>query len=145
MKQYTIKTFADLLVGSIQFKSLETKEKKLLLLDRCNWYISLIVKQNIQQDKSYGTFVNLNSQLLKKYLGNRNYKEIQNCLIGLGVIVENNKYSTTKFSKSFCLSKRAIKLGIIETHIYSKKFNEKIKQGKQLSYTDINYGKTYSC
>ena len=50
MKQYTIKSFTDLLVGSIQFKSLKTKEKKLLLLDRCNWYISLIVKQNIQQD-----------------------------------------------------------------------------------------------
>ena len=138
MKQYTIKSFADLLVSSVQFKSLETKEKKLLLLDRCNWYISSIIKENIQQDKSYGTFVNLNSQLLKKYLGNRNYKEIQNCLIGLGVIVENNKYSTTKFSKSFCLTKKAIKLGVIETHIYSKKFNEKIKQGKQLSYTDIN-------
>ena len=50
MKQYTIKSFADLLVSSVQFKSLETKEKKLLLLDRCNWYILLIVKQNIQQD-----------------------------------------------------------------------------------------------
>ena len=52
MKQYTIKSFADLLVGSVQFKSLETKEKKLLLLDRCNWYISSIIKENIQQDKS---------------------------------------------------------------------------------------------
>ena len=50
MKQYSIKSFADLLVSSVQFKSLETKEKKLLLLDRCNWYILLIVKQNIQQD-----------------------------------------------------------------------------------------------
>lgn len=122
----------------MQFKSLKSKEKKLLLLDRCNWYISLIVVQNIQQDKSYGTFVNLNSKSLKKYLGNRNYKEIQNCLVGLGIIVENNKYSTAKFSKSFCLTKKAIKLGVIETQIYSKKFNKKIKQQKQLSYIDIN-------
>lgn len=138
MKQYTIKSFADLLVSSRQFESYNTREKKLLLLDRCNWYISFIVKENILKDKPYGTFVNLNSKLLKKYLGSRNYKEIQNCLVGLGIIVENNKYSTAKFSKSFCLTKKAIKLGVVETPIYSKKFNVKIKSRQQLSFGDIN-------
>jgi len=55
MKQYTINGFADLLVSSTQFKKLKTREKKLLLLDRCNWYISSIIKQNIQEDKpSFG-------------------------------------------------------------------------------------------
>ena len=88
MKQYTINGFADLLVSSTQFKKLKTREKKLLLLDRCNWYISSIVKQNIQEDKHYGSYVNLNSQLLKKYLGDRIYKDIQLCLVGLGIIIE---------------------------------------------------------
>lgn len=121
MKQYTINGFADLLVSSTQFKKLKTREKKLLLLDRCNWYISSIIKQNIQEDKPYGSYVNLNSQLLKKYLGDRIYKDIQLCLVGLGIIIENAKYSTTKFSKSFCLTPKAVKLGVVKTYIYSKK------------------------
>ena len=136
MKQYTINGFADLLVGSTQFKKLKTREKKLLLLDRCNWYISSIVKQNVQEDKPYGSYVNLNSQLLKKYLGDRIYKDIQLCLVGLGVIIENTKYSTTKFSKSFCLTPKAVKLGVIKTNIYSKKIINKSKKGAQLNYDD---------
>ena len=134
MKQYTINGFADLLVSSSQFKKLKTREKKLLLLDRCNWYISSIVKQNIQEDKPYGSYVNLNSQLLKKYLGDRIYKDIQLCLVGLGIIIENVKYSTTKFSKSFCLTPKAVKLGVVKTYIYSKKIINKTKKEVQSNY-----------
>jgi hypothetical protein len=137
MNQYTIKGFADLLVTSTQLNKLKTREKKLLLLDRCNWYISSIINQNIKEDKPYGAYVNLNSQILKKYLGDRNYKDIQKCLVGLGIIIENNKYSTSKFSKSFSLTKKAIKLGIEKTHTYSKKFNVKIKELSEISYADI--------
>ena len=138
MGQYTIKSFADLLVSSTQYKGLKTKEKRLLLLDRCNWFISDIVRQNIFQDKPYDTFVNISSQSLKRYLGNRNYKDIQSCLVGLSIVVANSKYSTKKFSKSFCLTKKAIELGVCETHIYSNKFKEKIKREMQLSFDDIN-------
>ena len=134
MKQYTINGFADLLVSSSQFKKLKTREKKLLLLDRCNWYISSIVKQNIQEDKPYGSYVNLNSQLLKKYLGDRIYKDIQLCLVGLGIIIENAKYSTTMFSKSFCLTPKAVKLGVVKTYIYSKKIINKTKKEVQSNY-----------
>jgi len=138
MKHYTINGFDDLLVGSTQFKRLVTRQKKLLLLDRCNWYISSIVKQNIQEDNPYGSYVNLNSQRLKKYLGDRNYKEIQLCLIGLGIIIENPKYSTAKFSKSFSLTPKSVKLGVIEAPVYSNKFKKKIKSNIKLSYEDIN-------
>ena len=134
MKQYTINGFADLLVSSTQFKKLKTREKKLLLLDRCNWYISSIVKQNIQEDKPYGSYVNLNSQLLKKYLGDRIYKDIQLCLVGLGIIIENAKYSTAKFSKSFSLTPKAVKLGVVTTYIYSKKIINKTKKEVQSNY-----------
>tara|TARA_B110000879_G_scaffold100291_1_gene136053 strand:+ start:211 stop:1593 length:1383 start_codon:yes stop_codon:yes gene_type:complete len=142
MKQYTIRGFDDLLVNSTQFRKLKTREKKLLLFDRCNWYISSIINHNLKEDKPYGAYVNLNSQILKKYLGDRNYKDIQKCLVGLGIIIENNKYSTNKFSKSFSLTKKAIKLGIEKTHTYSKKFNIKIKQLSEISYADINSNPT---
>ena len=137
MNQYTIKSFADLLVTSTQYQKLKTREQKLLLLDRCNWYISAIVKDNLKNNNAYGTFVNLHSEILKKYLDNRIYKGIQLCLIGLGIIIENPKYSTSKFSKSFKLSPKAVRLGVIETLIYSKKFNTKLKTFSTLNFSEI--------
>ena len=139
MNQYSIKNFPDLLTNSIQFSKLKTREKKLLLLDRCNWFISSIIKEHLKLDFPYGTYVNLHSQILKKYLGDRTYKDVQMCLIGLGIIIENPKYSTNKFSKSFSLTPKAIKLETEETHIYSKKFNSKIK-----ALSEINFRETYS-
>ncbi len=137
MNQYTIKGFADLLVTSTQFSKLKRREQKLLLLDRCNWFISAIVKDNIKTDKTYGTYVNLNSQILKKYLGDRAYKDIEQCLKGLGIIIINDKYSSSNFSKSFKLSPKAIQLGITETLVYSKKFITKLKTFSILNYSEI--------
>ncbi|MDG1328986.1 MAG: hypothetical protein P8P27_01985 [Flavobacteriaceae bacterium] len=115
MKQYTIKGFADLLITSTQFNNQKTRDKKLLLLDRCNWLISSIIRLHIKLNEPYDKYLNLQSQILKKYIGDRTYKDIQLCLIGLGIIIENPKYSTSKFSKSFALSPKAIKLGIKNT------------------------------
>lgn len=92
MHLYTIKSFADLLVTSTQCQKLKTREQKLLLLDKCNWFIYAIVKDNIKNNDAYGTFVNLHSEVLKKYLDNRIYKGVQLCLIGLSILIENLKY-----------------------------------------------------
>ena len=137
INQYSIKGFPDLLTTSTQFNKLKTREKRLLLLDRCNWFISSIIKEHIKLDSPYGTYVNLHSQILKKYLGDRTYKDVQMCLIGLGIIIENPKYSTNKFSKSFSLTPKAIKLSTNETHIYSKKFNSKIKTLSKVNFREI--------
>lgn len=137
MNQYTIEGFADILVTSTQYQKLKTREQKLLLLDRCNWFISAIVRDNIKTDKTYCTYVNLNSQILKRYLGDRAYKDIEQCLKGLGVIIINDKYSSSNFSKSFKLSPKAIRLGVKETLVYSKKFNTKLKTFSTLNYSEI--------
>ena len=137
MNQYTIKGFPDLLVTSAQYKKLKTREKRLLLLDRCNWFISVIIKDNIKKNEPYGTFVNLLSQIIKKYLGDREYKNIELCLEGLGIIIINNKYSSSNFPKSFKLSPKAIRLGVTETLVYSKKFNTKLKTFSTLSFSEI--------
>lgn len=137
MNQYTIKGFADILVTSSQYQKLKTREQKLLLLDRCNWFISAIIRDNIKTDKTYGTYVNLNSQILKRYLGDRAYKDIELCLKGLGTIIVNDKYSSSNFSKSFKLSPKAILLGVISTLVYSKKFNTKLKAFSTLNFSEI--------
>ncbi len=69
-------------------------------------------------------------------MGDRAYKDIEQCLKGLGIIIENPKYSTSKFSKSFALTPKAIKLGIEGTFIYSKKFNIKLNSLKEVSFKD---------
>ena len=71
MKQYTFKGFADILVTSTQFNNQKTRDKKLLLLDRCNWLISSIIKLHIKLNEPYGKYLNLQSQILKKYIGYR--------------------------------------------------------------------------
>ena len=139
MNQYSIRGFPDLLITSTQFNKLKTREKKLLLLDRSNWFISSIIKEHIKLNVPYGRYVNLHSQILKKYLGDRTYKDVQMCLIGLGIIIENPKYSTSKFSKSFSLTTKAIKLDTEETHIYSKKFNSRLK-----TLSEVNFRETYT-
>ena len=133
---YTINGFSELLKTSFQFKEQSTEEKKLLLLDRCNWFISSIVRDNLSKNEPYGSYVNLHSEILKKYLTNREYTNIEKCLIGLGVIWKNDKYSSTKFSKSFKFTDYSLKLGISTISIQSKKFkthiskinNERIKE-----------------
>lgn len=109
----------------------------MLLLDRYNWFISALVKDNIKTDKSCGTRVNLLSQIIKKHLGVGEYIDVELCLRGLGIITINEKYSSTNFSKSFLFSPKAIRLGVEETLIYSKKFNIKLKTLESLDFTKI--------
>jgi len=125
---YTINGFSSLLTTSPKYQVQETEEKKLLLLDRCNWLITRIAIINIYRNEPVYNYVNLHSVYLKKYLTNRNYKDIENCLIGIGIIQENGKYSPNRFSKSFRLTDKAIDSGIAETTILSKKFNSKIEE-----------------
>ena len=125
---YTINSFSSLLATSPKYQEQETEEKKLLLLDRCNWLITRIAIINIYRNEPVYNYVNLHSVYLKKYLTNRNYKDTENCLIDLGIIQENGKYSPNRFSKSFRLTDKAIDSGIAETSILSKKFNSKIEE-----------------
>ena len=122
-KIFTINGFSELLTTSSQYKKQLSKEKKLLLLDRCNWLITKVISYNLFRDESAEDYVNLHSKYLKRYLTDRNYKDIQNCLTDLDVIRKNETYSVDRFSKSFKLTAKAIDLGIIETTILTVKFN----------------------
>ena len=125
---YTINGFSELLTTSSQYKKESTKGKKLLLLDRCNWLITRIISINLHNNEPIENYVNLHSNHLKRFLTNRNYKDIQDCLFGLGIIQKNDTYSTDRFSKSFKLTAKAIDLGIIETTILTDKFNRQYER-----------------
>ena len=125
---YTINGFSELLTTSSQYKKESTEGKKLLLLDRCNWLITRIISINLHYNEPIEKYVNLHSSHLKRFLTNRNYKGIQDCLYGLGIIQKNGTYSTDRFSKSFKLTAKAIDLGIIETTILTDKFNRQYER-----------------
>lgn len=125
---YTINGFSSLLTTSPLYQEQETEEKKLLLLDRCNWLITRIAIINIYRNEPVYNYVNLHSGYIKKYLTGRNYIYIENCLIDLGIIKKNDGYATDRFPKSFRLTNKAIDSGIAETSILSKKFNSKIEE-----------------
>ena len=125
---YTINGFSELLTTSSQYKKQLTEGKKLLLLDRCNWLITRIISINLHNNEPIENYVNLHSNHLKRFLTNRNYKDIQDCLYGLGIIQKNDTYSTDRFSKSFKLTAKAIDLGIIETTILTDKFNRQYER-----------------
>ena len=125
---YTINGFSELLTKSSQYKKQLTEGKKLLLLDRCNWLITRIISINLHNNEPIENYVNLHSNHLKRFLTNRNYKDIQDCLYGLGIIQKNDTYSTHRFSKSFKLTVKAIDLGIIETTILTDKFNRQYER-----------------
>jgi hypothetical protein len=91
MEQFTIRGFKDILENSSEYKSIESADYRLVLLDRCNWYISFILKTIEAKNKPLNHFVNINSNTLKNYLGNRVYKSIQKCLIDLSIIYEKTK------------------------------------------------------
>ena len=128
MKQITVNGFADLLVNSRQFKELSKTEEKLLLLDKCNWVISTIYRGVInEKDKEYlQQFININSRILKKVLGDRHYINILKCLSGTGIIVINSIYSANRYSKSMSFTPKAINMGFTDSIVYSKKFNKKL-------------------
>lgn len=125
---YTINGFSELLTTSSQYEKQSTEGKKLLLLDRCNWLITRIISINLNQNEPIEKYVNLHSNQLKRFLTNRNYTDIQECLFGLGIIQKNGTYSADRFSKSFKLTAKAIDLGIIETTILTDKFNRQYER-----------------
>ena len=127
---YTINGFSELLTTPSQYNNQSTENKRLLLLDRCNWFITAIVSLNLNRNQPIEEYVNLHSSYLKRYLTTRNYKDIENCLFGLGIIQINDTYSTNRFSKSFRLTNKAIELGIDVTYIQTEKF--------KLQYERIN-------
>jgi hypothetical protein len=136
MDQYTVKGFKGLLEDSLGDASSDSIDDRLVLLDRCNWYVSYIYITNLTQKQSLKSFANTNSRTLKKYLGDRVYKTIQKCLIDLKMIFENPKYSKGNFSKSYALTDKAIDLGIEKSKIYSKKFDDKLKR---LKFNEFNH------
>ena len=61
------------------------------LYDKCNWFITCLLKRTTlndkQKDKPDNYFANISSEELKKFLGTRDYRPIVETLISNGIII----------------------------------------------------------
>ena len=76
MKQFSIKELEVLLSKDVYYTSIIKQDNKDLFFDKCNWVISKILKVQLQYEKGINELVNIHSDTLKKYLGDRYYKNI---------------------------------------------------------------------
>ena len=71
MKLYTIRNLESLLQKHQNYSSIASKHHKRLFIDKCNWFITHIIKSQIKSEKGLGELVNIHSKILKEILGNR--------------------------------------------------------------------------
>jgi hypothetical protein len=138
MELLSIKGFPSILAKTDELKLIGRRDNKLLLLDKCNWFITHIAKKSYSIDKEFNEYVNINSSTFKDVLG-RDYKSVQELMFKLGLVEENTKYSKGKFSKSYRLTKKAIKKGISYVPIYSNRFTTNYNK-----YLDKKFDKVYA-
>ena len=127
MKQFSIKGLSGLLSRDSNYLSFQTDEAKNLFNDKCNWLISEIIRRSFGNEDNEVKFQNINSKILRAFLG-RNYVQVIDSLEALDVVKTNNKYSANRFSKSYSLSNSAVKKGIIEVEIFTQRFQNKLSK-----------------
>lgn len=97
-------------------KNLNLKDEVILYkksyLEKYQWLIHKIIEENLyHKNKEYGGYVNLSSAIMNEFIGERFFKKVKQHLIISGIIEENKRYSTGKFSKSFRLSQKHLAAG----------------------------------
>lgn len=94
--------------------------------DKYVWLVHSIVFKSLIQKDSFGGYVNLNGEMLQKYLGSNYAKKVIDQLIHAKVIEYNKAYSVGSFSKSYRLAKRYANKGIKGTQLKKQTYKRKI-------------------
>ena len=100
---------------------------KRLFIDKCNWFITHIIKSQIKIEKGLGELVNIHSKVLQTNLGNR-YNSIVDALADIEIVYMNEKYSSGKFTKSYALKKNLEEGDYKMVEVSSKAFRNKLKE-----------------
>jgi bifunctional DNA-binding transcriptional regulator/antitoxin component of YhaV-PrlF toxin-antitoxin module len=126
MKQFSIKGIEALLSEDVYYTSIIKQDNKALFLDKCNWLISKILKVQLQYEKGLNELVNVHSDALKKYLGDRYYKSIISSLVAIKIISVNKTYSSGRFSYSYSIAYFSDKEDIVLVPVKTKRFRNKL-------------------
>lgn len=141
MKQFSIKGLEALLSEDVYYKGIIKQDNKDLFFDKCNWLISKILKVQLQYEKGLNELVNIHSDTLKQYLGNRYYKSITSSLSAIKIISVNETYSSGRFSYSYSISYFSDKEDIILVPVKTKRFRNKLinQSSENLKAISENY------
>ena len=126
MKQFSIKELEVLLSKDVYYTSIIKQDNKDLFLDKCNWVISKILKVQLQYEKGINELVNIHSDTLKKYLGDRYYISIISSLVAVKVVYVNKTHSSGRFSYSYSIAYFSDKEDIILVPVKTKRFRNKL-------------------
>lgn len=96
--------------------------------DKYAWIIHLILMKNIVSNDVFYGFVNLQSQILKNYLGDRFYKKILENLSDSGIIEVNDSYEVGSHSKSYRLTEKYKAAGFESVEFVGKKADKYLKK-----------------
>ena len=127
MKLYTIRNLESWLQKHQNYSSIVSKHYKRLFIDKCNWFITHIIKNQIKSEKGLGELVNIHSKTLKESIGNK-YNSIINALVDIEIVYINEKYSSGKFTKSYALKKNLNEGDYKMVEVSSKAFRNKLKE-----------------
>jgi hypothetical protein len=138
MEIYSLKDLESIILNSKMLLAKKSQEQKFLLIDKHNFVLGLILTKNLATDSPFHYFANINSLTLKKALGDRYYISILNNLETLGFIQKNKSYSSSNFSKSYCIPQSIIKKNpLISTKVKSTSFQKKLKDYIEKEFEEI--------
>ncbi len=137
MRQDSIQGLEVILKANSEYLYSSSKEK-IETCDKCNWIITRVFQGMSKRDKESSDkyYVNISSAELKKYLGTRDYKSILSLLIEARILKPNDKYSSGKFSKSYCLTNYAFERGVINVEVSSESFKKRLLQIAKKDFTE---------
>jgi hypothetical protein len=140
MKQFSIKGLERLLEEDKVYSSIEKENNRLLFIDKCNWLLSKIMRTQLQNEKGLNELVNIHTDSLKKFLGDRYYKTIISSLESVKVVYVNRTYSSGRFSYSYSINHISDKDNIELVPVNTKRFEKKliIQSAKDLEETSRN-------
>ena len=125
MVRFSILGLESLLETHFTYSSVPSSSKR-LFYDKCNWFISHIIREQLRSEKGLGQLVNIPSITLKKHLGNK-YGEVVKVLVDLKIVYQNEKYASGNFSMSYALKKGLDETDLISKVVTSKAFSKKLE------------------
>lgn len=137
MNQFSIITLEESLSKDTTYKAISKQYGKDLYYDKCNWLITRIIRTQLKSEKGLNELVNIHTDTLKLFLGNRYYQKVIKTLTELEIIYVNKIYSAGNFSYSYALKKKLGNKELVEVGTRNKSFREKLKKQGVKEYQQV--------
>lgn len=106
------------------------------------WFIHTLIDESCKNEEEFNGYVNLQSKVIGKFLGEKDYTTVITTLIESQIVERNDKYSAGRFSKSYRLGEKFLHQRVVtvsfdsgRTKSYWKKQSE-IQTKNWRSYSD---------